>query len=288
MDIRAISYEDMNGLQKWLNPNERISIQERLLGRTIYWEIKRDGINLGAYLDAGGTLQLRTRHDIYANPQLREKWMSLPTSGAIIRALERARDMCVDLVIFGEWIDGGRKSPARFEMPEKDAFLVFDIWNDVLKEWMPADERYAFCEKRHIEYIPPYAITSGCTTGTLENIFKSRDIYLAEAAKTGYEGIVGKVYIGRYINFFKEKNEKPPKVKEAKEPDQDPRPELPLSEIRGAVSKVRADLGDRFFDIRAAMPMIAKYVREECEKHECKCTAQLVTYYKEACEEERK
>jgi hypothetical protein len=57
-------------------------------------------------------------------------------------------------------------------------------------------------------------------------------------------------------------------------------PQLPDSEVMGAVAKCHADLGEAFFDKTKAMPTIAKYVSEECDKHLCsKPGNKLFAYY---------
>jgi hypothetical protein len=62
-------------------------------------------------------------------------------------------------------------------------------------------------------------------------------------------------------------------------------PELPDSEIYGAIEKVRTDIGDQFSTIRIAMPMIAKYVAEECKKHNCTAPKNLHRYYQSRLED---
>jgi hypothetical protein len=59
-------------------------------------------------------------------------------------------------------------------------------------------------------------------------------------------------------------------------------PDLPDSEIYGAIEKVRADIGDeKFRDVRTAMPMIAKYVSDECKKHNSAAPRNLHAYYQD-------
>jgi hypothetical protein len=283
MEIENISYPDMNGISKWLDPEQRIPISERIIGKTIYWEIKRDGTNLKVFLDAAGQINVGTRGMTYAEPGTRNKFMAMPVQTTIYRALQDAYACNVDLVIFGELLMKG-KSPARFELHEQDEFLVFDIWNDTIKEWMRADKRHDYCMRYGIPEVDTCAITYGWMNYDLNKILQERDAFLVQMKERGYEGVVGKVYLGAYVNFFKEKNEKPPRVKNVAT-DQDQTPELPDSEIYGAIDKAKADLGtSQFLDIKFAMPVIAKYVAHECEKHGCKCTRKLSSFYKKVCE----
>ena len=63
-------------------------------------------------------------------------------------------------------------------------------------------------------------------------------------------------------------------------------PDLPDSEIYGAIEKVRADIGDdQFRQIRVAMPLIARYVGEECKKHNSVGPRNLHAYYQDRLKE---
>jgi len=64
-------------------------------------------------------------------------------------------------------------------------------------------------------------------------------------------------------------------------------PPLPDSEALGAVAKAHADLGESFADKRVAMPLIAKYISEEQDKHLCSKPANnLFSYYQKYLEGE--
>ena len=141
------------------------------------------------------------------------------------------------------------------------------------------------CEKYGIKEVETLMVSYPQITHSLENIYALRNTLLDQCKKEDREGVVGKVYVGKFVNFFKEKNEKPPKVKRIGAAE-DSRNELPDSEIYGAVSKVLADIGtEKFHDAGTAMPVIAKYVKAECEKHGCKCTRSLFTFYKQKLED---
>jgi len=58
-------------------------------------------------------------------------------------------------------------------------------------------------------------------------------------------------------------------------------PILPDSEIYGAIEKVRTDIGSDFTDIKIAMPLVAKYINEECRKHNCKAPRNIFQYYQQ-------
>ena len=86
----------------------------------------------------------------------------------------------------------------------------------------------------------------------------------------------------RFVTYFKEKNDLPAleKIPRSDQEGKVELPALPDSEIYGAIEKVRADIGDeKFREIRTAMPMIAKYVGEECKKHNSTAPRNLHAYY---------
>ena len=117
----------------------------------------------------------------------------------------------------------------------------------------------------------------------LESLMAYRDEMLILAKEKGREGVVLKNYHSQI--FAKEKLDIPiiPRVKI--EDGQSINPRLPDSEVMGAIAKARADLGESFIDKRIAMPLIARYVSEEQEKHLCsKPMKNLFSYYQQYLE----
>jgi hypothetical protein len=293
MEIEAITYPDLNSLAHWLPfvdengvlRQPRITIGERILNKTIYLERKRDGSNVGVYLDGGGNVQVRTRNQIYAQEGIRERLLKVPRAENVVQALKDAEACRVDFVFFGEWCAKGT-SPARFETREKDEFQVFDIWNDTLKQWMPYPEKEATCKKYDIDLVELIYKMEASETKTLEGVLAMRDKIIAQLKEKGGEGIACKVYLGPYINFYKEKvPEKPKKVRELYK-GTDNKPELPDSEIMGAIDKAYMDLPrEQFYNPAYAMPEIAKLIAVECEKHGCKCTQRAHVFYKQKLED---
>lgn len=56
--------------------------------------------------------------------------------------------------------------------------------------------------------------------------------------------------------------------------------DLDITEVRGAIDKARADLGDDAFKNKSkAMPLIAKYIKEEEKKHNAKCRVKIYDEY---------
>lgn len=292
MDIESITYPDIQSIATWVRDEENhilshraITIKERILNKTIHFEEKRDGSNFGIYLDAGGNLQCRTRNNIYAQANMKRGFLALPQATNVYRALQDARDCNVDLVIFGEYLEKGT-SPARYEKHETNDFVAFDCWNNVTRRWMPHTEKTTFFARYRIPQVETLATAQFSTVG---EVLEFRDSLLATTCLEK-EGTVGKVYLPTgYINFFKEKHER--KILEKVRPagqtgEEDTREELPDSEIWGAVDKAYQELGDQFTNVRYAMPMVARMVAHECEKHGCKVTTKKpFQFYKQRAEE---
>ncbi|RPI84179.1 MAG: hypothetical protein EHM34_04095 [Nitrosopumilales archaeon] len=293
MDIKCITYPDLNSFSYWLPRPDykgdiiipRITIDERLFNHKIIWEAKCDGSNAGIWMDAGGKIQVRTRNQEYAQENIRTQILAIPHVTGIMQALRDFSALNVDVVFFGEWMAKGRSS-ARFELHEQDSFQVFDIWNDSEHRWFNFYEKTKICWKYRIEMVELVEVSE---VSTLDELIAVRDRLVKFCIDCkNREGVVGKVYIPNtpYVNFFKEKVEEKPAHKPEKVHEDDPRPELPDSEIYGAIDKAYMDMPpDQFHDIRYAMPKIAELVKHECEKHECKCTKKLIVYYKQKIED---
>ena len=292
MEMEGITYPDLNSFSRWLpRPNEdgtmyvpEISIEERLFNKKIFWEAKRDGSNVGVWLDAAGTPQVRTRNRVYAQEGIRERVLKLPYAKGIVEFLKLCYACNIEVVIFGEWLPKGRSS-ARFEMHEQDEFQAFDIWNESEKRWFDWFEKRNICDKYGIPHVQIIDISE---VSTLDELIYHRDRLVDFCKQCGdREGVVGKVYVPgtKFVNFFKEKVPDKPVVKKDKK-DDDPRPELPDSEIYGAVDKAYMDMPpEQFHDPKYAMPLIVKLIEHECEKHGCKCTKRATLYYKQKIED---
>jgi hypothetical protein len=292
MEMEGITYPHMNSFSHWLPyidedgnlVQQKITIEERLFHRQIIWEAKRDGSNIGVWMDAGGTVQVRTRNQVYAQENIRVRVLAVPHANGIIQALKDFAVCNIDVVFFGEWLAKG-KSSARFELHEKDEFQVFDIWNDCEHRWFNFYEKTEICRKYKIERVQLIEVSE---IWALDELISVRDRLVKFCSECGNrEGVVGKVYLpGGYVNFFKEKVEEKPVIKKDVTKEEDLRPELPDSEIYGAIDKVYMDMPrEQFHDPKYAMPKIAELIKVECEKHGCKCTKRATLYYKQKIED---
>lgn len=264
-----------------------------LLGHDIYWTLKEDGSNIGCYLDADDNLQIRSRNQKVASPLFFKIFESTGYIAGITEALLHARDYGNEYMIFGELMTKG-KSPTRIEYHTENKYTIFDIFSMKINEpevggFLPYSRVH---QEAHHMNVPVVELMRLSNVNNLESLYSIRDELLAECEERKKEGVVGKVYkkigVDDYC-FVKEKLDsvKFDKVKTDDEPYKVVLPDLPSSEIYGAIEKARADLGDEFRMIQKAMPLIAKYVGEECRKHHCGNVKNLIGYYKQRLEDLR-
>lgn len=284
IDIGKVKYPEMERILL-LQPNPHI-----LLGKEIFWQEKRDGSNLGVYLDENGDLQLRSRNMPKASEDFYKAFMETAEWGGVLELLQDAATWKDEYVIFGELLLKG-KSPTRTEYHEKNEFVLFDIWSSKQGGFMSYIQAYQHGYHFELPFVELYGT---CNVTSLESLLAFKDRMLERCQETKREGVVGKVWdftpfntgegagLKRGIIYFKEKLDTPhiEKVPRATDEGTIILPPLPESEIMGAVEKVLADIGmEKFRQIREAMPLVARYVNEECKKHNCTAPRNLHHYY---------
>lgn len=287
-EIRKIKYPDLDVLST-IYPSPTV-----LVGRTIIAQEKRDGSNVGIYLDENGDLQIRTREMIRADQSIYACVKEIPHADGksslydTIRAvLFHAADYGQRYVIFGELLMKG-KSPARFEIHDAHDFVVFDIYEaNHLNNFMPYEEMKEVCDHWFLQTPKVYGI---CTPSEFKDLLKWKDEMFALSQDEKREGVVFKTYATEKVPFtvmFKERKAKAQKPPKEKKPDAGPQlPDLDEGEVRGAVFKVLTDIGpDRFRDVKEAMPLVVKYINHEAEKHKCRPPRNPYDYYKERIDE---
>jgi hypothetical protein len=272
IDISKTKYPELDRAVL-LRPGPQI-----VLGHEIYWTVKEDGSNIGCYLNDEGEVHFRSRNMDQASPQFYSYLGSTDEFPAIKELLEDAAHWKDEYVIFGELLVKG-KSPTKTEIHEKTRFVVFDIWSSRYQRFMNYTKVHQECY--HVD-LPVVDLLGTCHANTLDSLWSFRDEMLDICKDLGKEGAVAKIWddsfnagdavsLKRGICYFKEKLDTPKiEKKPRKVDDGKPQlPELPESEILGAIEKVRVDIGEEFSNVRIAMPMIADYVKEECRKHHC-------------------
>jgi hypothetical protein len=286
IDISKIKYPHLERIYN-LKPNPEI-----LLGQEIFWTEKRDGSNLGAYLDEENNVQLRTRNMDKASEDFYKAFKASEQAESVKEFLLDAANWQNEYILFGEMLTPG-KSPTRIEIHDKNEFVVFDIWDRNNARFMNYNGVYQHCTHFGLPIVELYGT---CNVNTVDALYSFKDQMLEKAKECGREGTVGKAWgetpynrgesagCSRHITYFKEKNDLP-KLEKIPRLEVDGKivlPDLPDSEIYGAIEKVRADIGDeKFREIRISMPLIAQYVGEECKKHNSTAPRNLHKYYQQ-------
>lgn len=235
-------------------------VREPLAGLTLTAEEKRDG-----------TCLIVNREGIFTRHQ-----KATDSFVKFFQRIEKASHLMSALLehpfltFFIELLQKG-KSPTKIELHEIDELVLFDIWDNQEERWLDRMEKEELCLQYDIPIVKQYA-----TFIYDEKDFLSLEAQLLEKAKAeSREGVVFKNE--RKHIYFKSKWERPKLSKEPKPVDS--RPEIPESEVFGAIAKAEIDLGEDFKDKTKAMPLIARYVGEECRKHGFKRTKNLFHYY---------
>jgi len=254
---------------------------EVLIDKLIYWQEKRCGSNIGIRLVSDDRLEIRTRKQESAHPDFVE---AFNRTGRVdnIRAMMKSFPKPHEVVVFAELLREGR-SPSRVELHERDDCVVFDIFTRE-EGFLEYPRVVCKCNVFGIPVVRCYAETRHTS---LSEILEFRDRMVALAEENGREGVVGKTWFDGQCIFFKEKIDMPKLERESKPPSEwSFLPVLPDSEVMGAIEKVRESIGDeQFNDKTIAMPLIAKYVKEECEKHKYRAPKKLFRYYIERLED---
>jgi hypothetical protein len=282
MPISEVKYPDLERIMN-LKPNPHI-----LLGKEITWTEKRDGSNLGIYLD-NGVWHVRSRNMDIASEQFHAYFKSTPEFENVLDLLQDAANWGDEYMLFGELLIKG-KSPTKLEFHEETRFVAFDLWSVKAQGFVNYTKLYQECYHHHI---PLVELWGTCRAKSLETLLTFRDAMLEKSLDMHREGSVGKYVNGIEYIYFKEKNDVPKyeKIPRVEDPDNMKiiLPPLPESELTGAIEKAYADLGDAFFDIRTAMPKIAEYVAIEQHKHNCfSPDKKLFAAYKSRLEELQK
>jgi hypothetical protein len=257
-----------------------------VLGTPIHWTVKEDGACLGCTLtnDMLPHIHLHTRESPSAAKKVYQQFHESGRADGVA-------DLLVDLeagdgraVVFGEILAKG-KSPQKVQVYDRHEFVVFDILTE-RRGYLPYPEVAQICERYDLPVVECLGVTSH---DTLESLLAKRDLFVEVMQARSREGVVGKVW--RHPGdprpiFFKEKWKAPRGASKSgvDRPEKPALPDLPEDEIRGAVEKARCEIGADFFEIKTAMPVVARYVGIEAKKHGCAVPRNVIDYYRERCE----
>jgi len=185
------------------------------------------------------------------------------------------------LRIFGELIKTG-KSPAQFEVNDKEEYFVFDMAHDKYiiegnpKGFMPVDAAYVLAGQYNLPTCP---LLETYIAKDLDDLFAWNDRLVTQSQELKLEGYVIKTLDGMHRWKVKSDLTLKTTLNETDKPV-DPRPILPDSEAFGAVEKARNELGDAsFVNVKLAMPLVSQYIQTEELKHGCQRPRANYFYY---------
>jgi len=262
-----------------IRPNPRI-----LLGKLIYWFEKRDGSCIATWLDEKNKLIISSRRmkeaskDLQAILKRTEEYSKIKDL-----LLNQRKDWNTELIIFGELLSKG-KSPARFELHDKEEYIIFDMWYLNEEHFLPYNRIYQYCYQWRIPIVEQWGESKH---RSIKSLLKFRDEMLKLAKEKGREGVVLKTWYGKEYIYAKAKLDDPPRPKKIRiENDKPLLPVLPESETYGAIDKVFVDLGlEKFKDVKIAMPLVAQSISKEAKKHICTPPIKMFKYYQKYLEE---
>lgn len=271
--ISKIKYPELDRILL-LKPNPHV-----LLGKEIYWTVKEDGSNIGAYLNEKDEVCFRSRNMDEASEQFYTYLKSTDEYEPIRELLLDARQWNDEYVIFGELLVKG-KSPTRIQRYDRTQFIVFDIWSNKGKAFYNYTKVHQECY--HFG-LPIVELLGTCRVSTIDKLLEFKDTILEKTKGMKKEGCVGKTWFKDGFIYFKEKHDTPmiERLPRVEEDGKIILPILPDSEIYGAIEKARTDLGSQFKEIKVAMPVIAKYISDEAKKHNCQNPKNLFNYYQQ-------
>ena len=251
----------------------------KCLGERLTWTVKEDGSNIGIWIE-NGEIRIRSRNMENAQEQFVSKVQNLDCYNSIVGMLHEELEIYNNnFMIFGELMSKGM-SPTRIKMYEEDGFKVFDMYDLQNERWVVYNNIYQKCFHWDIPIVELYGDTIFTDVGSLREF---RDEALVWCRENRIEGVVIKDY--KNGRFYKEKIDMPIPMKVVREDGKIELPILPDSEIYGAIDKAKVDLSNEdFLNVRIAMPLIASYVKMECDKHCCRNPSNIFGYYKNVIE----
>jgi len=277
-------YPELNRIST-LYPSPQI-----MLGEEICWTEKRDGSQMRIAL-VDGELKISTHHREEASDQFKNYLEQTERASGVRELLRDSNGLCdnpvanfdAGAVVFGELLAKGR-SPARFEIHDKYEFVIFDIYSQKTERFIPYSAAYQYAYHYSLPIVDCWAITRHTS---MDSLLLFRDEMMVKAKEMGREGVVLKNYHDQV--FAKEKLDTPIIPRIQIDEGQVRNPQLPDSEVMGAIAKAQADLGELFTNKAKAMPLIAQYVAEERKKHMCSNPVNnLFSYYQNYIEDAQK
>lgn len=260
-------------------------LRRMLLGKQLYWTIKEDGENMCIWKKKrqyrmGYDVVISSHNQEIAAQDLQVRVKMSPEYATILRMIK-------DNPTFRVYVEECKKglSVTRIKKYPQATLIVFDIFDTAILNFLPYTLVYQHCYHYGIPVVRLHGITRHKSMKDLLK-YKNHVLKVCEAIKE--EGMVAKTFDkdGEYI-MAKVKLDTPEPKERVIHEGQVQLPQIPENEILGAISKVEADHG---LDGTAKhdMPLVAKYVAEECNKHLYSSRPNLFKFYQEYMESRKK
>jgi hypothetical protein len=286
-----------------LTTNARL--RRSLLGLHLQWTIKEDGQNVTIwkrrkkYAKKATEIVISSHNQEIAAPDITARvTISCKEDYEKILALIEANPTF--RVSAEECAKGG--SITGIKKYDKDTLIVFDIFDTAINNFLTYTQVYQYCYHYKIPVVQLYATTRHRTIADLNHFAhhvleycntekdygKDEGMVVKTFNKDG-EYIEAKVKLERLLIWVREAKQAniPKPIVERVREGPPKLPQIPESEIMGAISHVEADFGLDGTP-KHDMPLIAKAVKVECDKHLYSSCSNLFPYYQEYMENRKK
>jgi len=257
-------------------------LKRSLLGKRLFWTIKEDGENVTVWLRIKPHCRKSTETIISSHnqekaaPDITSKVMATPEFPKVMEVL---KDNPTYRIVVEECRKG--MSVTRVKVYPRAMLYVIDIYDTKIKNFLNYTQVFQICKHYDLPVVELFAETRHKTIRDL-NAYCKHILEHCEAVKE--EGMVVKTFNddGEYVQAKVKVDIPEPKERVVREgPPQ--LPQIPESEILGAISHVEADFG-LTGKPKDDMPRIAKAVSEECRKHLYSSRGNLFQFYQEYME----
>jgi len=242
-----------------------------LLGRKLFWTIKEDGSCIAIWKDKD-IIQISSRNLKIASEDLQNLVKSTEDYKKVLELLKENPNF----IVFVEACRKGR-SITGITTYDRNILYCFDILDKSSNKFLPYVNVYQHCYHYDIPIVELYAETRH---RSMKDLLKFKNHVLEHCNAIKKEGMVIKAYsipkdIQAYYQEYRKgllqakvKLDIPEPTKRKISKGEVILPEIPYSDIMGAIDKVWQEIGtEKFKDKSIAMPLVAKYVNEECKKH---------------------
>jgi hypothetical protein len=257
-------------------------IARSLLGKRLFFTIKEDGECVTIWLKAfrrskKSELIISSRNLETASKDIQNRVKGTEEFPKIVKMLG---DNPMFRIVTEECRKG--RSVTGIKTYDRDQLFVVDIYDTAIDNYLPYTLMYQSCYHYGIQTVKLYAETRHRTIKDLLK-FKNHVLEYCDSeceGKTKEEGMVCSTFDdeGQLLKAKVKLDIPEPKIRKVRE-GQVILPQIPESEIMGAISKVEADYG-LTKQPKDDMPKIAAEVSKACKEHLYSSRGNLFQYYK--------